>query len=103
MINLPLTLTEASLVLSALRDVSGRVNMPQLETIIDNLNSAYLVAEQDSDEPFDGFRSDAEADGDALASAGLGVDEDYQPAQPAEDAYLDSYWEDQNEMPEYGF
>ena len=103
MINLPLTLTEASLVLSALRDVSGRVNMPQLETIIDNLNSAYLVAEQDSDEPFDGFRTDAEADGDALASAGFGTDEDYQPAQPAEDAYLDSYWEDQNEMPEYGF
>ena len=103
MINLSLTLAEASLVLSALRDASSRVDMPQLETIIDNLNSAYLVAEQDSDEPFDGFRTDAEADGDALASAGHGTDEDYQPAQPAEDAYLDSYWEDQNEMPEYGF
>jgi len=29
------------------------------------------------DEPWDGFRSDAEADGDALASAGHGTDEDY--------------------------
>ena len=28
-------------------------------------------------EPFDGFRSDAEADGDALKSAGFGTDEDY--------------------------
>ena len=30
-----------------------------------------------SDEPWDGFNSDAEADGDALASAGFGTDEDY--------------------------
>ncbi len=29
------------------------------------------------DEPWDGFNSDAEADGDALASAGFGTDEDY--------------------------
>ena len=29
------------------------------------------------DEPFDGFNSDAEADADALASAGFGTDEDY--------------------------
>ena len=29
------------------------------------------------DEPFDGFNSDAEADADALASAGLGTDEGY--------------------------
>jgi hypothetical protein len=29
------------------------------------------------DEPFDGFRTDAEADADALASAGWGTDEDY--------------------------
>ena len=31
----------------------------------------------DADEPSDGFNSDAEADGDALASAGFGTDEDY--------------------------
>jgi len=29
------------------------------------------------DEPWDGFNSDAEADSDALASAGWGTDEDY--------------------------
>jgi len=29
------------------------------------------------DEPWDGFNSDAEADADALASAGFGTDEDY--------------------------
>ena len=31
----------------------------------------------DADEAWDGFNSDAEADGDALASAGFGTDEDY--------------------------
>ena len=36
------------------------------------------------DEPSDGFLTDAEADADALASAGLGTDEDY---------YSDSYFE----------
>jgi len=36
--------------------------------------SAHYGAE---DEPFDGFRTDAEADADALASAGWGTDEDY--------------------------
>ena len=30
----------------------------------------------DADEPWDGFNSDAEADADALASAGWGTDED---------------------------
>ncbi len=30
-----------------------------------------------NDEPWDGFNSDAEADADALASAGFGTDEDY--------------------------
>lgn len=41
-------------------------------------------------------------DGDhatALASAGFGTDEDYGHA--AEDAYLDSYWEDQYEVTEH--
>lgn len=33
--------------------------------------------EVEDDEDWDGFRSDAEADGDALASAGWGTDEDY--------------------------
>lgn len=30
-----------------------------------------------ADEPWDGFQSDAEADADTLASAGHGMDEDY--------------------------
>lgn len=33
--------------------------------------------ETEPDEPWDGFNSDAEADADALASAGFGTDEDY--------------------------
>lgn len=33
--------------------------------------------EYDNDEPFDGFLTDAEADANALASAGYGTDEDY--------------------------
>lgn len=34
-------------------------------------------APDEDDEPWDGFRHDGEADADALASAGLGTDEDY--------------------------
>lgn len=39
-------------------------NEPEMEDMID-------------DEPWDGFRNDAEADADALADAGWGMDEDY--------------------------
>ena len=74
-INLPLTLTEASLVLSALRDAADAMNAPQLDAVIDNLQASYNAANEE--EPFDGFRTDAEADADALASAGFGTDEDY--------------------------
>ena len=98
-INLALTLTEASLVLTALRDAADVLNAPQLDAVIDTLQAAYNAANEE--EPFDGFRTDAEADGDALASAGYGTDEDYRPAQPAEDAHLDSYWEERNEGGHY--
>lgn len=47
--------------------------------------AAFLDAEEQAeredfvdDEPSDGFLTDAEADGDALASAGRGTDEDYE-------------------------
>ena len=40
--------------------------------------------------------NDVEDDADAFASAGWGSDEDY--PYPAEDAYLDSYWESLTEM-----
>ena len=39
------------------------------------------------DEPWDGFNSDAEADGDALASAGFGTDEDYGCFDSGDDDY----------------
>jgi hypothetical protein len=39
--------------------------------------SGYTVKHGVDDEPFDGFRYDAEADADALKSAGFGTDEDY--------------------------
>jgi len=81
-VTLALSLTEASLVLSTLRDAADRINAPQLDAIIDNLQAAYINAENNlpRDEPFDGFRNDVEADADALASAGYGTDEDYCPS-----------------------
>ena len=39
------------------------------------------------DEPWDGFNSDAEADADALASAGFGTDEDYGCFDSGDDDY----------------
>ena len=39
------------------------------------------------DEPSDGFNSDAEADADALASAGFGTDEDYGCFDSGDDDY----------------
>ena len=91
-VTLTLSLTEASLVLSALRDAADRINAPQLDAVIDNLNAAYINAENNapSDEPFDGFRTDVEADADALASAGYGTDEDYF-ASEAQHSYYDPY------------
>ena len=41
----------------------------------------------DADEPSDGFHSDAMADGDALASAGFGTDEDYGCFDSGDDDY----------------
>ena len=82
-IEISLTLTEASLVLAALRDAANAMNAPQLDAVIDNLQSAYNAANEE--EPFDGFRTDAEADGDALASAGFGTDEDHGSAHDDHD------------------
>lgn len=53
-------------------DVDGIVDV-LLGDGIDNF-TAHFGGE---DEPFDGFRTDGEADADALASAGFGTDEDY--------------------------
>ena len=93
MINITLSSTEASLVLAALRDAADRMNAPQLDAVIDNLQAAYINAEDSAsrEEPFDGFRTDVEADADALASAGYGTDEDY-GSEAQHDYY--SPWED---------
>ena len=92
-VTLTLSLTEASLVLSALRDAADRINAPQLDAVIDNLNAAYINAEVNAslEEPFDGFRTDVEADADVLKSAGYGTDEDY-GSEAQHDYY--SPWED---------
>lgn len=46
----------------------------------------------ESDGPYDGFISDAEADADALASAGFGTDEDYgMDAYDSQFEYGDEY------------
>ena len=52
---------------------------------------------QDLGEDEDDGMTDAEADGDALASAGWGTDEDYGDLG-GEDSWLDSHWESQNEL-----
>lgn len=81
-INLTLTLREASLVESALRSLtSGTSNFPELDSVIRNLQAASKAAcdSQDAD-----------------------LDDNFQPQCP-EDRYLDSSWEDQHEMQEYGF
>jgi len=103
MINLSLTPTDAALVLAALQ-YSARdcINAPQINALIDTFQNEINLAEREADaDERDLFRSDAEADADAHASAGYGTDEDYRPAQPAEDAHLDSYWEERNEGGHY--
>ena len=49
--------------------------------------TVWSFEDADSDEPWDGFNSDAEADGDALASAGFGTDEDYGCFDSGDDDY----------------
>ena len=104
MITINLSLTEANLVLTAMRQATAYSNdFPLLESVIDTLQHQINCEVDSLDEPCDGFRTDAEADSDALASAGWGMDEDYRH-QP-EDAGLDEYWESQTEIevPEYDF
>lgn len=54
------------------RDVDGIVDILAEDSI-----GGFTVNYAPENEPFDGFNSDAEADADALASAGFGTDEDY--------------------------
>lgn len=51
---------------------------------------AKMVYEADEcEEPFDGFRSDAEADADVLRSCGWGTDEDYNPGDSIDESRWD--------------
>lgn len=63
-----------------------------------DLTSPELIAEMEQDEmdrePWDGFQTDAEADADVLASAGMGTDEDYGFSGDGEDREYESYDED---------
>ena len=52
-------------------DIDGLVDILHDENIVD------FTCQRADAEPWDGFRTDAEADADALASAGFGTDEDY--------------------------
>jgi hypothetical protein len=79
-VTLALSLNEAALLLSALRKVTAETdNFHLLESVADTLEAGVTAAETNvpDDEPFDGFRTDAEADADVFASAGWGTDEDY--------------------------
>ena len=79
-VTLTLSLNEAALVLSALRKVTAETdNFHLLESVADTLEAGVTAAETNvpDDEPFDGFRTDAEADADVFTSAGRGTDEDY--------------------------
>ena len=92
MITVQLTSLEISLTLDAVRHAHSVMHAPQLEAVIDVLQAALTEAESGPAEPSDGFFSDAEADADALASAGHGTDEDYYPAEGDRDYY--SVYED---------
>lgn len=59
---------------------SLKIHTEDIDGLVDVLHDANIVdftSYRADAEPFDGFRTDAEADADALASAGFGTDEDY--------------------------
>lgn len=58
-------------------DLAQRAGEDVVEHHVDGSREVVWSIDAATDESWDGFRSDAEADGDALASAGWGTDEDY--------------------------
>jgi hypothetical protein len=62
-------------------ELDARILQDVLSDLIDKdaeyITGVFNGEEGNVDEPWDGFNSDAEADADALASAGWGTDEDY--------------------------
>ncbi len=63
--------------LDAAMDLAARAGEDVFEVLADGSEVVVWQFDDSADEPWDGFRSDAEADADALASAGMGTDEDY--------------------------
>jgi|LauGreDrversion4_2_1035121.scaffolds.fasta_scaffold140139_2 hypothetical protein len=56
------------------------IHTSDIDGVVDVLHNGGVFSfkcHRDDAEPSDGFLSDAEADGDALKSAGWGTDEDY--------------------------
>ena len=53
-----------------------RTHVPDVEELMEG-EDTELADDDGSDEPWDGFRDDVDADADALASAGWGTDDDY--------------------------
>ena len=58
-------------------DLAQSAGEDVVEHHVDGSREVVWSIDAATDESWDGFRSDAEADGDALASAGWGTDEDY--------------------------
>lgn len=92
-ISLIISCLEADLILNALINERARTNTLALDEIINTVDASLSAAMHgDRDDEGDQFRTDAEADGDALASAGHGTDEDYGGGH--EDAGLEFCHED---------
>ena len=94
-VTLTLSLAQADRVLAALLNERARIGNDSLDALLSAVDSAINATldgvDSNRDEPFDGFRTDVEADADALASAGYGTDEDY-GSEAQHDYY--SPWED---------
>lgn len=74
----PAEYEEYCTVMGAMADEADLLPDPEPEDLDCEEESEEEESEEEGyDEEWDGFRSDAEADGDALASAGWGTDEDY--------------------------
>jgi len=63
--------------LNAAIRLADQVGEDVIEHHTDNSREVVWSIDDAAGEDWDGFNSDAEADGDALASAGWGTDEDY--------------------------
>lgn len=68
-------------------DIINLVSLEEINEFAKASLERVLREESEPDEPWDGFRSDAEADADVLRSAGWGTDEDYGPMPIDDDRF----------------